>query len=359
MVGVGLFLIAALVFSASGMVDAKELERSESLRASLGKLPLPFIENRGQVHEDVAFYAKTFGGTVFVTKDGRLVYSLPEGNKGTEDLGREDKVSEVDGEKDIEPGKAAAFKESLVGGAIKEVKGEEPSRTKVNYFKGNDPSRWQSGVATYELVSLGEVYEGIEVKLRAYGKNVEKLFYVKPGADPSTIKVKVEGGEIRVNEKGELEVETELGVVRFTKPLAYQEVDGGRVEVTASYKMIEENKALYGFNVGEYDKTKTLVIDPLLACTFFGSDTGYTEEITGITTDNDGNVYVIGYTDSSNFPVTPGAFDPTNDNDRVDSFVSKLSSDLSRLLASTYFGGGRTDRGYGIAVAYNGNVVIT
>jgi hypothetical protein len=91
MVGVGLFLIAALVFSVSGMVDAKELERSESLRASLGKLPLPFIENKGQVHEDVAYYAKTFGGTVFVTKDGRLVYNLPEGNSGQEDSKETDK----------------------------------------------------------------------------------------------------------------------------------------------------------------------------------------------------------------------------------------------------------------------------
>jgi len=219
------FLIIGLVLSTTGIASAKETGQAERLKAAMPKLQVPFIENKGQVHEDIAFYAKTFGGTVFVTKDGRLVYNLPEGSSGKEDPRGHDKVSKVDAKKDTQLGRAVALKESLIGGTIQEIKGESPSVTKVSYFKGNDPSRWKSGISTYDLVSLGEVYKGIEVKLRAYGNNVEKLFYVKPGADPSTIKVKVEGGKVSVNEKGELEVETELGVVKFTKPVAYQEVE--------------------------------------------------------------------------------------------------------------------------------------
>jgi hypothetical protein len=350
------FLIIGLVLSTTDIASAKETGQAERLKAAMPKLQMPFIENKGQVHEDVAFYAKTFGGTVFVTKDGRLVYSLPGGSSGKEDPGGHDKVSKVDAKKDTQPGRAVALKKSLVGAKIKEVKGESPSITRVSYFKGKDSSKWQSGISTYELVSLGEVYNGIEVKLRAYGSNVEKLFYVKPGADPLTIKVKVEGGKVSVNEKGELEVETELGVVRFTKPVAYQEVDGKRVEVPVSYRVVNRNKSLYAFNVGEYDRTKPLVIDPLLASTFVGGS-DY-EEANSITLDSAGNVYVAGGTSSSDFPTAVGVYD-TSHNGSYDVFVSKLSGDLKQLLASTFIGGSDEDWGISIVLDSSGNIYVT
>ena len=85
-------------------------------------------------------------------------------------------------------------------------------------------------MTTYEVVSLGEVYQGIDLRLKAYGKNVEKIFTVKPGADPGAIKLKIDGGNsLKINENGELEVETGLGAVSFAKPLAYQEINGKRV----------------------------------------------------------------------------------------------------------------------------------
>ena len=351
-----LVLIMFVVVLFLDYVYAKEAGVEERVKSSLANLQIPFIENKGQVHKDVAFYAKTFGGTVFVTKDGRLVYTLPEGSSEKEDLRKHGKISKLDAKKDAQPGRAVALKESLVGAKIKEVKGESPSTTKVSYFKDNDPSRWKSGISTYDLVSLGEVYKGIEVKLRAYGKNVEKLFYVKPGASPDAIKVKVEGGRISVNDKGELEVETGLGIVRFTKPVAYQEVDGKKVEVPVSYRLINDNKSLYAFNVGEYDRTKPLVIDPLLASTFIkGSDWEFAY---AIALDSSGNVYVIGRTGSSDYPTTSGAYDRSYNGDE-DVFVSKLSNDLSKLLASTFIGGRRYDRGSSIALDSSGNVYIT
>ena len=349
-------IILAISLSTTGIASAGESGQAERLKAAIPKLQMPFIENKGQVHEDVAFYAKTFGGTVFVTKDGRLVYNLPEGSSEKEDLRKHGKISKVDAKKDAQQGKAVALKESLVGAKIKEVKGESPSITRVSYFKGNDPSRWKSGISTYDLVSLGEVYKGIEVKLRAYGNNVEKLFYVKPGANPNAIKVKVEGGRISVNDKGELEVKTELGVVRFTKPVAYQEVDGKRVEVPVSYRVINRNKSLYAFNVGEYDRTKPLVIDPLLASTFVGGSNG--DYAYSIALDSSGNAYVTGSTYSSDYPTTFGTYD-TGHNANSDVFVSKLSSNLSQLLASTFIGGSHEDGAYSIALDGSGNVYLT
>ncbi len=186
-------------------------------KQKLAKVQIPFIANQGQSDKEVKFTARTFAGTVFVTETGELVYSLPK----------------VEGEKRV---KGVVLKEELVGGKVTEVKGESQAVTKLSYFKGNDRSKWQSNIPSYDVVSLGEVYEGIDVKLKAYGNNVEKLFYVKPGAEPETIKIKLSGGkELRVNESGELEVETEQGTVRFSKPVAFQE-DGGKKEfVEAAY----------------------------------------------------------------------------------------------------------------------------
>ena len=122
-------------------------------------------------------------------------------------------------------------------------------------------------MSTYEVVDMGEVYEGIDLKLKAYGNNVEKLFCVKPGANPEQIKIRLSGmqppdspfikGEYRrpggdvftnsplekearglwVNEAGQLVAETELGPVKFTKPVAYQEIDGKRVYVGVAYQI--------------------------------------------------------------------------------------------------------------------------
>ena len=133
-----------------------------------------------------------------------------------------------------------AIKETLVGGRVQEITGNEKAVTKVSYFKGNDPSQWKTNISTYGVVSLGEVYDGIELKLKAYGNNVEKLFCVKPDANPDQIQVNLSGAEsLKINEEGQLEAETGLGPVKFTKPVAYQEIDGKRVDVAVEYQISE------------------------------------------------------------------------------------------------------------------------
>ena len=130
------------------------------------RMQIPFIENRGQVeNSDVSFYAKTFGGTLFVGKDGTLTYSFLSEDKG-----------------------GVVIKEIVTDGKVV-VKGLEPSPTKVNYFKGNDQSKCKTNIPSYNSVSLGEIYKGIELTLKAYGKNVEKLFTVLPGSSPEVIKL--------------------------------------------------------------------------------------------------------------------------------------------------------------------------
>ena len=387
------------------------------------KLQMPFIANDGQVDNQVAFYAKTFGGTVFVTKEGEIVYSLPGYSSKSSDTGcmmhdsrnefhaDEYHVSCIFHHKSAIPHcsyclvadinkhtkqnttiRGWVLKEELVDGSIQKVMGEEPSVTKISYFIGNDPSKHKNNIQTYNLVNLGEVYEGIDLRLRAYGNNVEKLFYVKPDTDPETIQIKLSGARgLNINEDGLLEVDTALGLVKFTKPVAYQEIDGKRVKVNVYYQIQNsgvrghntetsfpcqksefqnpnsEAENIYGFKVASYDKTKELVIDPLLASTYLGGsgigdgkDYGYFVSI-----DSSGNIYVAGQTSSSNFPTTIEAYNITYNGGSDDAFISKLNHDLTILIASTYIGGSNNDWGgadewvASIAIDPSGNICVT
>ena len=317
-------------------VSLKDVETS-SITPHIAKLHIPFIANQGQTDESVAFYAKTFGGTVFVTKEGEIFYSLPK----------------ID---DKESAQGLMLKEELVGGNVDEVSGEGASVTRVNYFKGADPSKWKRNIPTYDSVNLGEIYRGIELKLKAYGNNVEKLFYINPNADPDQIHVRVNKAEgLKVNEEGELEVETGLGVVTFTKPVAFQETAGTRQYVEVAYGVKGDE---YSFAVGDYDRTKTLVIDPLLASTFLGGAGGSgSDTVRTMSLDGSGNVYVAGNTGSLDFPITPGAYDTTFAGPS-DVFVSKLDGNLQNLLTSTFLGSSDRDGASSIALDSSGNVYV-
>ena len=329
-----------LILLLLGPLAMGSLPNDRDNRETLNKvsfLRISFVENNGQIgNGNARYYAKTFGGIVFVTKDGEIVYSLPK--NGNTNSGEK---ANHPNSKNVEEVGGWVIKEHFVGASISKVEGEEQATTRVNYFQGKDPSEWRRGIPTYNIVTLGEIYPGIGLKLKAYGNNVEKLFYVSPGAESEAIQVKIEGASgLNVNEEGKLEVETGLGVVRFTRPIAYQEERGKRMYVDVAYVVRGDG---YSFNIDDYDKAKSLVIDPLLASTFLGTLDANSEESLSMTIDNSGNVYMAGYANSSNFPTTTGAYDPTYDGNN-DIFISIFDHTLQNLLASTFLGGAEEER---------------
>jgi len=221
--------------------------------------------------------------------------------------------------------------ERPVGGSA-HPRGSDSSSTGVSYFLGDDPTRWGSGLATFEGVSLGEVWPGISLDLRAHGKNVEKLFTVDPGGDPSRIRMSVEGARsLRINEAGALVVGTGLGEVTFTPPVAFQERQGARRLVKAAYELYGRR---YGFRLGDHDPAVPVEIDPLLQATYLGGS-GTDEALALAIHPTSGDVYVAGFTTSTNFPGTTGGAQAANGGGGVDAFVARLSSTL------TWPGGGR------------------
>jgi hypothetical protein len=232
---------------------------------------------------------------------------------------------------------------------------------RTNYFIGEEEN-WRTEIANYRQVRFEGVYEGIDLVWHGRERGgVQYDFEVAAGASPERIEWEIKGAEkVELDGEGNLIISTRDGEIRQEKPFTYQEENGLRGEVESGFEIREEKDSVggvrVGFRLGEYDRTKPLVIDPLAYSTFLGGSID--EEGYGIAIDSAGNVYVTGYTESTDFPTTSGTYDTTH-NGFYDVFVTKLNATGSSLLYSTFIGGNDFDFGYGIAVDSSGNAFVT
>ncbi len=287
---------------------------NRNLSSSYINLCIPFMENIGQFHEDILYGANTFNGSMFITKNGDLTYSLINKNINEPIL----------------------FKEHFTIKHTELIKGEKKTLTKTNFIKGNNPSNWVEDIPSYEYINLNNISEGISVKLKASTYNVEKLFFVKPYANIEDIIVTFEGvNKLEIADTQELVLTTNCDKISFTAPIAYQINNQGKREYREVSYVINDKR--YGFTMGEYDQSRELIIDPLLSSTFLGCNSFDDDYGPSIEIDNDNNVYLCGYTTASTFPYV-GGFDDSY-NGGKDIFVAKLSPDLTTLLVSTFIGG--------------------
>jgi hypothetical protein len=301
---------------------------------------VPFIANAGQQPANVRFQASTFAGGAFVMDDGALTYTFS-------------KPAAARGESAV----VALVRESFVGGRAVPRPGEK-SPTNVSFLQG-EVAHHHAQVATYSNVRLGEVFPGVDVQLRATGRNVEKIFTIAPGRDPSAIRVAIGGARrLEVAGDGALIVGTELGDVSFTPPVAFQKIGDKEVPVKVAYALDAAGHR-YGFTLGDYDASLPLVIDPLLQTTFLGGNGNDT--LTAIVLHpSSGEVYVFGETGSNNLscvtPATPGCGNGAQNGPpgNTDCFVSRLNASLTSLLQTTYFGGNLLDRCNALAIAPDG-----
>ena len=303
---------------------------TETVIEKTASMSMPFIKNEGQADPKVKFYANTFAGTAYLTEND-LTYVIP-----TEDG-------------------SFVIKETPHGGYFT-PSADTPSETTVNYFKGTEEN-WHTDIPTYDSVSAGFVWDGVSLSLKAYGDNIEKLFTVFPGTNPDVIKMNFDGVEsLSVDKSGEMLLHTSAGDITMTAPVAYQHIDGIKKFVPVKYSI---SNTIYGFVLGDYEKTLPVVIDPLLASTFLGGSDEDTSNAIAI--DSSGNVYVTGYTadDTTDLPVTSGAYDESHNGGTNDVFVSKFSNDLTSLSASTFLGGSGFDIGLDIAIDSSDNVYVT
>jgi hypothetical protein len=304
---------------AAGVPQNVNPQQTARLEQHFSNLPLTFEANIGQADSRVQFLAHGAGYTAFFTETGSVL--------------------ELDG-----ASAHAAVGFQLAGSNTSSAAaGQELLPARTNYLLGNDPAGWHTNVPNYAQVVYPDVYPGVNLVYHSPGQQqLEYDFNIAPGADPRQIHLIVSGAQgLSLNANGDLVIHTAAGELVQHAPVITQQRDGGTIPIAGHFVVQSDNQV--GFEVGAYDASRPLVIDPSYAySTYLGDlhDVG-----NAIAVDGNGNAYMVGYTTSANFPTSANhtttypSLQTTLPFGSQDAFVSELNSQGTGLIYSTYFGG--------------------
>jgi Beta-propeller repeat len=351
--------------------------------SNYGKIPLSFEPNRGQVDSKTLYLARGNGYLVSLEPSGSRILL----RKGA---------------------KSAQISTRLVGGSgTSRFQALDPLPGHSSYFRGRDRSKWVTGIPNFGRVQAAGVYPGIDLVYYGNQSGLEYDFVVSPGANPDAIRMCFDGVTSLRTDRGNLILSTPAGEIIEQKPVIYQTVEGQRQPIAGGF--VVRGRRTVSFEISSYDRSRTLVIDPVLVYSSFlggsGDDEGHSvatdasghlfmtgvtystrhgdadvlvRKLTldgstilynadlggsgddignGIAVDPSGSAYVGGRTTSIDFPIS-NAFQNGNAGTN-NAFVLRLDPSGSSLIFSTYIGGGSDDRGFGIALDNQGSVYLT
>ncbi len=379
---------------------------------SYNNLPIYFVKNQGQTNPEVKYFSRSVNPDIFLISNGMII-SLHSNRK----MKRSEEKSKLKEQRE-----SYAIKMDLENSnRLPEIEGIDRLPGKVSYFKGSDPQKWQQNIPIYSKVKYTGIYPGIDMVFYGKQKELEYDFILSPGASCENITMAFEGiDKADLDEDGNALLHFGEEEISLHYPKAYQDIDDKRQEVLCRYKIKDECKVQ--FEVGSYERNAPLIIDPELSYSTYlgGSDfdfgngiaideddnayiTGTTnslnfpttigayqtenagendvfitklnslgnaliystylggslnDEGNGIYVDMEGNAYVTGRTNSTDFPTTEGAYQRENSGG-YDAFAVELGPLGGDLVFSTYLGGFFEDQGNSIQVDYFGNVCIT
>ena len=302
------------------------------------------MENKGQWPKGVVFRANMEGGKLWVL-DNKMIFHL-------QDYSAMHKAHAMN-----TPGfTGESIKETLVHlnfvGSKKATKIEKSNPTDFyyNYFIGSDQSKWASDVHGFESAVMKEFYSGIDFKITGQGDEVKYEFIVNAQIDPSVIKLNYAGQKsLKIDRKGNLVIDTELGKIFENKPYAYQIIEGQKKEVSVKFILNGDNVT---FDLGKYNPNYNLIIDPVLV---FATYNGANSDNFGMTATygHDGTAYSGGTVYGNNFPIPDNqTYDITSNFTLLagsygvtDVFITKYNPTGTQMLWSTFVGGGNNTAG--------------
>lgn len=317
-----------------------------------GRLPLRFEANRGQVSSEVEFLARGNGYLLLLTRDEAIVEVTPA--RAPVPLSRPVEPRAVA----QETSRPSVLRMRLAGvDPAAQVVGADALPGRSHYFVGTDPAQWVSDVPHFGQVVYRGVYPGVDWIFHGDGRQLEHDFHVAPGAEPTGIELVI-GGDgpdgawptLRIDDAGELVMGLLGGELRQARPLVYQEVAGDRRLVAGEYELRGEGRV--GFVVGPYDRTRPLVIDPVL---LYATFLGHMPIARSVAVDGAGNAYVTGNTAAATLPYQHGPLDLGMEG----VYVDKLNPSGTAVLYSTVIGGSYPDYGNAVAVDGAGRAYVT
>ncbi|HYI98021.1 MAG TPA: SBBP repeat-containing protein [Bryobacteraceae bacterium] len=383
---------ATCIFAAGIPQSLLVPSQQKKLTDSQVRMPLTFEPNRGQAPSDVRWISRTPDRTLLLTASEALLV--------------------MNGEK------ATTVRMKLTGSnADARTEGVDKLKSISNYFLDNDPSQWRTAIPHYARVKYKAVYPGVDLVYYGAHRELEYDFVVAPGADSSQIELAYEGADkLRVEANGDLILEVNGRSIRQLRPKVYQMIGGKKQEIAAGYRI--RNGKRVEFALAKYDRKRELIIDPVLQySTYFGQEgqdqslsvatnatgdiyiTGQTAstrfqtsgkaqpepggnsdafiaKFTGggdmlwtsylggrqvdvgrsIAVDESGNAYVVGTTNSPEFPMRNAAYETFAGT--FDAFLTKISSDGQQFLYSTFLGGSQYDDALDVAVNAQGDAYV-
>jgi uncharacterized repeat protein (TIGR01451 family) len=319
--------------------------------ALLYSRPLQFEPNVGQGADDVKFLSRGPGYTLLLTPI-ETVLSLQQSDSA--DRENRKRAHSPRPAKALPP---TELRVRLVGAnSSTRIEGIDELSGTVNYFVGNDPNRWHSGIPIYGRVKYQQVYPDIDLIYYGNQKQMEYDFVVAAHADPHRIALEFTGAEsLEIDAEGDLVAHLPAGVVRWRKPYAYQQTPAGQKEIAATFAL--RNKNQVSFEIGAYDSAEPLIIDPVVVYSTYLGGSG-DDFISGVAVDPGGsNLVVFGTTSSLNFP-TASAYRSSSGGSN-DLFITKFNRTGSGVVFSTYLGGIGNESSGAIALDSSGNIYIT
>ncbi len=338
---------------------------------------IEFVENKGQWDASVLFKGDVSNGALFLQKGGFTIlqhksedlqrvfdelhgHSADDGhNHGAETSGRNAYPKPVVGDPLIL--RSHAYKVQFVGANENSaVQREKPVNSYVNYFVGDDPSKWGADCKIFQAVTYKDIYPNIDVRYYAQNNQLKYDFIVHPGGNVNDITMSYEGADRLYIKKKELVIQTSVGDIKELEPYSYQPGMNGTEQVNCRF--VVQHKNTVKFKVTGYDPSKTLIIDPTLV---FSTFTGSASSQWGFTATygSDGSLYSGGIVFGSGFPTSPGAFQSNysssgTGNERFNIGIMKFNASGSNRVYATYIGGGFRDQPHSLIEDSQGNLVI-
>jgi hypothetical protein len=315
--GLSLLVCAGTLFAATPPEPA-----IPQAKAAMARLPLRFEENRGQWDASVRFTARSAGPNLQLTAQGpafqvgssRVEIGLVHGNRSP----------------------------------VIEPLDRLPATT--NYMVG-PRSRWHTGIANYARVRYQSVYPGIDVVYYGNQNQLEYDFVLAPGADPDAIRLNFRGDvQVSLTPGGDLALDSNGTQVLQKAPVIYQD----NRPIKGRYTLLAHNQA--GFRLERYDRTRPLVIDPILVyCAYMGGTAA--DRVTAMKMGPNGQLYITGFTPTSDMPYIDGAYDNFNDG-LIDIFLAIIDTTANGNFAIKYFSYlGGTDNDIPLALEVDANGV--